>query len=226
MAYSPTNVFANGTTIVSADVQENIEDIQEYVNGLNVSGDFATDNWANNDFFVQGKYYPFGNYQEFITGVCKGGYPFYEHHPGMTLQAHGDSKPQTVGIKPGVAGINFYMEETGNVLLHLQIYPRVLCHSVKHTRADIMDDAQNTVIFIRFNGNVVTSTRGFVREELQPGLDATNGIPSWECNAPYQMNILIENVAKGEHEFEIALGTNARQTYNKWFNYSLTAYYD
>ena len=226
MAYSPTNVFANGTTIVSADVQENIEDIQEYVNGLNVSGDFATDNWASNDFFVQGKYYPFGNYQEFITGTCKGGYPFYKNHPGITMQAHGTADPNTVGIKPGVAGINFYMEEPGSVLLHLQIFPRVLNNSVETSLADVMDDADNTVIFIRFNGNVVTSTRGFVRQEMQPGLDATNKIPSWECNAPYQMNILKQGLSAGEHEFEIALGTNCRGTYNKWFNYSLTAYYD
>jgi len=40
------------------------------------------------------------------------------------------------------------------------------------------------------------------------------------------MNILRLGLSAGEHEFEIALGTNARQTYNKWFNYSLTAYYD
>jgi len=226
MAYSKTHTFANGTTIVGSQVQTNIEDIQEYVNGLNVSGDFATDNWASNDFFVQGKYYPFGNYQEFITGTCKGGYPFYEHHPGMTLEAHGNADPNTVGLKPGVAGINFHMEQPGSVLLHLQIFPRVLCDSVETSLANIMDEAVKSQIFIRFDGSVVARTRGFVREEMQPGLDATNGIPSWECNAPYQMNILRLGLSAGEHEFEIALGTNARQTYNKWFNYSLTAFYD
>ena len=229
MAYTPTNVFAAGTPMVAADIQENIEDIQEYVNGLNVSGDFATDNWAVSDFFVQGKYYTFGNYQELMTGVCKGGYPFYKYNPGLTMEAHGDAETNrgsvnSVSPKSSVAGITFYMEEPGDVLLHLQIYSRVPTDSVKITLADIADERDRTMIGVRFDGQGI-GRRAFIPEQAQMGVDAINAIPSWEASVPYQMHVMQKNVSAGEHTFEVFLGTNCRGTYNKLFNYSLTAFY-
>lgn len=56
MSYTPPNTFVNGTTVVAADLQQNIESMQSYANGGVVPADLATSQWVGQQHVVRPKY--------------------------------------------------------------------------------------------------------------------------------------------------------------------------
>lgn len=72
MAYTPPNVFANGTSLDATLVQGNNDALKTYVDGGAVSGDVSTSTWVRSPHIMRGTYIPLQNLHEFATGVVRG----------------------------------------------------------------------------------------------------------------------------------------------------------
>ena len=73
MAYSPTNSF-NPTDIVDADLlQENLDEIKEYLNGGIVAGDIdSKSEWIRSNHIVRGRFNPLNGQMRFVSGLTAG----------------------------------------------------------------------------------------------------------------------------------------------------------
>jgi hypothetical protein len=72
MAYTPPNVFANGTSLDATLVQSNNDTLKTYIDGGAVSGDVSTAAWVRAPHIMRGTYIPLQNLHEFTTGVVRG----------------------------------------------------------------------------------------------------------------------------------------------------------
>jgi hypothetical protein len=72
MAYTPPNVFANGTSLDATLVQANNDAMKTYVDGGAVTGDVSTATWVRAPHIMRGTYIPLQNLHEFATGVVRG----------------------------------------------------------------------------------------------------------------------------------------------------------
>ena len=72
MPYAPTTTFNVGDSVESLLVQENLNEIKEYLNGGIVAGDIATDAWVRTNHIVRGHYNPLTQQLQFVSGVVGG----------------------------------------------------------------------------------------------------------------------------------------------------------
>lgn len=72
MAYTPPNVFANGTSLDAGLVQGNNDALKTYIDGGAVTADVSTATWVRAPHIMRGTYIPLQNLHEFTTGVVRG----------------------------------------------------------------------------------------------------------------------------------------------------------
>lgn len=72
MAYTPPNVFANGTSLDADLIQGNNDAMKTYIDGGAVAGDVSTAAWVRAPHIMRGTYIPLQNLHEFTTGVVRG----------------------------------------------------------------------------------------------------------------------------------------------------------
>ena len=68
MSFTPTNTFVPGTTVLGADVQKNLEDLQAYNNGGVSSADMATSAWCRQQHVVRPAYRPITSTLQCVSG--------------------------------------------------------------------------------------------------------------------------------------------------------------
>lgn len=69
MAYSPPNVFVNGSVAQAADLQENLDAVRDYGNGGVVAGDLRTSSpWLAQQHFVRPRFDPVRDLWRGVTG--------------------------------------------------------------------------------------------------------------------------------------------------------------
>lgn len=72
MAYTPPNVFANGTSLDADLVQQNNDAMKTYVDGGAIIADVSSASWVRAPHIMRGTYIPLQNLHEFATGVVRG----------------------------------------------------------------------------------------------------------------------------------------------------------
>ena len=72
MAYIPTKYFTGTTTIVGADIQEDLDGLKDYVSGGMRETDLAPTNWAGPRHIMRGRYDPIVNSHSFASGISAG----------------------------------------------------------------------------------------------------------------------------------------------------------
>tara|TARA_R110002020_G_scaffold42826_4_gene125006 strand:+ start:6230 stop:6868 length:639 start_codon:yes stop_codon:yes gene_type:complete len=72
MAFTPTKYFTTATTIVGADIQENLDGLKDYVSGGMRALDLEPTSWATPRHIMRGRYDPIVNAHSFTSGINAG----------------------------------------------------------------------------------------------------------------------------------------------------------
>jgi len=123
MAYTPPNVFANGTSLDATLVQGNNDTLKTYIDGGAVSGDVSTAEWVRAPHIMRGTYIPLQNLHEFATGVVRGA--TYEPN-NITVSADRFRTPYPSFLNTnGNAVIEFTNEDSSyDTRLGWQVFPK------------------------------------------------------------------------------------------------------
>lgn len=217
MAVTFTNTFSNGTTIDATKLEENVNDLRNYVNGGVSTSDFAANSF---DYYhiMKGSYISTPNIYEFTTG------PSYGHPDAPRAHAFSGKTLGSVGALdnylPG-SGITFYMEESGDLFITFNCYPRGM--DSQTTASPSAGDFGK--IQINLDGAGYGETRMYFPTEVEP-MGNTAHIPIWERRLPMADNIIIRNVSAGWHNIYLEIGMSNRQSVFKYITFDLQAHYD
>jgi hypothetical protein len=127
MAYAPPNTFVDGNTIVSADVDANLEAMESYINGGMVAGDlvgFSGDGRLRQQHIAHGNYNPIANSIQLVSGHSQG----FNSFAGQRSFILGAPTGRTVGSSPTDMTIqnstmSFYLDGTAKVLMSYHMTP-------------------------------------------------------------------------------------------------------
>ena len=220
MALVLPNTFTTNTKVESAKNQENVDTVKKYLNGGIIDTDVQTSAaWAEAKHFMKGLYHPIDNEYEMTNGVYKGpatsDMPAF--HPGYGGKYIADFSDNPDAI-PG-HGISFYLEEPADVMLKLSISPRGLP----------INTAGNADFgfFIALDGDTENFTScNFAKErDLKVTTGLGNDIPGFYRRRYYQAHTIFPVVAAGYHHITVECRSNTRAIADKFYTYSLAAYY-
>ena len=213
MSYIPAKYFGSATTIVAADLQENLDRFKEYVSGSVRASDLKQTNWAGPRHIVRGKYDPIVNSHKFASGVSA----YRNSEPNETSWVSrattGAASGSTVSFSymPNT-GITFYLDADAYVIM--QFYASPVNSLASGT----------TYIYIYVDGtDQITMTRNAIRNEgAHPKASQGYGIPSSRNNfAGYHMTSL----SSGKHSLTLKAYSDAPSTFLCNWGVSIEAYY-
>lgn len=168
MAYTPANTFIVGSTIASADVDTNLDDMQKYINGDVLSADLAASS-IEQKHIARGHYNPVANRIQLVSGVS-GGFHSKQVERSFIMSAptqrNNPSSPTDMPIQN--TSVSFYLEQSARVLFQYTataIFPPV---------GDTSDVDSLARAYIYVNGTRQEYTEMLTRRELHPGLPALN----------------------------------------------------
>ena len=227
MAYVAPNSFTAGTKMVAADIEQNIDDLQAYVNGGVSAGDIdptALDNFFGLKHLMKGEYFGLINRYEFSTGLNQGtlGVNQAAGHGGNIL---GDTSGQQVSASG--TGIDFYLEEDADVFIFVTSYPREYNGG---SNAEVGLSGRTTTFTIKRTADPVLkkTSQGVNFTESEFGVNSvasnTGGIYALERRRPYYA-MYSEYLTAGEHSYSIRIGSNERTVPIHFYQVSVYAYY-
>jgi hypothetical protein len=216
MAYTAPNTFSSGAVISAADVQANINALQDYCNG-GISASDISGEFVEPKHIMKGIYFPIDNSYEMITGFYKG--PALSdlpvHNPGYMgrfVAAQGSDRAAVPGT-----GITFHIEDNADILICLCIHPIGL---------NTNDTELKGNFDIRLDGATNNATRQFYSKETDvETAGAGVALPGFYRRRPYYIYSTHENVTKGFHTFQVFGDTNIRSVALKNYSYSIKAFY-
>ena len=227
MSYSAPNTFSAGAKIVGADVEQNIDVLQSYVNGGISAGDIdptALSNTFGLRHVMKGEYLAINNRYEFSTGLVQG---TLGSNPtgGYAGNIIGDTSGQQVSASG--TGIDFYLEEDADVFIQVTLYPRPYSGS---NTAEVGLAGKTTTIAIKRVGNAASfaTTTGALMTESEFGVSSTasndGGIYGLERRKPFYANYY-EFLTAGEHKYNLRIGSAERSVPLFFVQVNVYAYY-
>ena len=221
MAYVAPNTFSNGTKIVAAQVEQNIDALHSYVNGGGNGSDWGND-WVKINHVMKGEYFPIINRYDMNTGISGGTLGSNEASGvGGKILGGITGAAETV---PGT-GYTFYLEEDADVFVQIHCFPRFYDGT---DLAEIGLNGQRNFATIVINGDAKAQTRNdFGTEgEFGGGNGASNdgGIIGLERRRPYY-GIYSEFLTAGEHKYQLRVGSNERSVPIFFYQINVYAYY-
>ena len=221
MAYVAPNTFSNGTKIVAAQVEQNIDALHSYVNGGGNGSDWGND-WVKINHVMKGEYFPIINRYDMNTGISGGTLGSNEASGvGGKILGGITGAAETV---PGT-GYTFYLEEDADVFVQIHCFPRFYDGT---DLAEIGLNGQRNFATIVINGDAKAQTRNdFGTEgEFGGGNGASNsgGIVGLERRR--QMCLIWTGfLNKGFHTIGARVDAGDEQYYLKFLQSTVQAYY-
>jgi hypothetical protein len=123
MAYTPPNVFVNGTSLDATLVQANNDAMKTYIDGGAVTGDVSTATWVRAPHIMRGTYIPLQNLHEFATGAVRGA-TFTQNDVVMSADKFRTTYPAFKGGNENIA-VEFTNESSSFITrLGWQVFPK------------------------------------------------------------------------------------------------------
>ena len=162
MAYVPPNAFVDGNTIVSADVDANLEAMESYINGGMVAGDLVGltgSNRIKQQHIAHGSYHPIANSLQMVSGLSQG----FNSFAGQRSFIVGAPSGRSAGTDPTAMTIqnstmSFYLDGAADVLMTYHMTP-VFPPAGKTTPLNNLATAQIYVDGIAYGQTTITTQR-------------------------------------------------------------------
>lgn len=223
MSYTPPNTFVAGTAISAADVQGNIDAIQDYANDQIPSGDLAATAWCRQQHIVSPEYNPTTQTIQMVSGsVSESERPRFTSRYTYAQRVNSNSAgavtawqwvPGTVQqfIVPRSARalfLQFQFSGTTGVLNRTNITPAVAQYGQPVTIVRAFLTASKLEDIGQLNG--LGDLDQFTEHRIQPEAERNSGTPldeSFSAKASRDHHsgcILKENVGAGVYTFGLA----------------------
>ena len=222
MPYTSSYTFSGSTTIVSANLQANLTDMKEYVNGGVVSSDLkSTNKWVESGHLMQGSYNPINNTMNFMSGVCGSTIAHDGAESWLLDSPTGRDSPTNpvLGDFP-CTGATFYLEKKSDVLIRF--------HASSTSAYD--GDASGVVrAFLAFDDTKIDSTYMACRPTYNAGPFAPSSTAEGDVldfNWFQWSNFYLKKDAEpGWHHVRLVGYTTARQAILLNWSMTVEAYY-
>ena len=218
MSYTAPNTFTASTVIESAKVQENIDELRNYVNGEIVSTDLSTAEWVEPKHIMKGLYNPIINRYAMESGLCGGHPTFPVFHPGYFGERYHSLGGSGRATLPNCS-VEFYLEAPAKVLFYYTISPRPLAPLDTSTPTRLS-------ISLRVNGSAVNTAQNTFTEQIE--MNTTGGVNEGIVS-PYRRRTYsfqtIQELPAGEHNFELVGQSGSTSVPLKFYTYSIQAFY-
>tara|TARA_R110002020_G_scaffold92519_1_gene223916 strand:+ start:157 stop:828 length:672 start_codon:yes stop_codon:yes gene_type:complete len=196
MAYTPPSAaFVDGNTIVSADVDANLEEMGAYINGGVVAGDLvglSGDGRIKQQHIAHGDYNPIENSLQMVSGVSQG----FNSFAGQRAFLVGAPSGRSTGTNPTDMSIqnstmSFFLDGIADVLLTYHMTP-IFPAVGKTTPINNRATAQ-----IYVDGNAYGETTITTRREWSTGGLAVGPAPY--MRTPWSGFLAFDNLGSGWH---------------------------
>ena len=218
MPYTASYTFSGSTTISASDVQSNLTDMKEYINGGVSSSDLKTsDKWVQSSHLMKGSYNPINNTMNFMSGAS-----------GSNLAADGleswmldtptarDDPSSPVSVSFPDTGSTFYLEKTADVLVRFY---------ASATSAYDGTASGVTKAYLAFDGTKIESTYMANRPSVDSSFSPTEG-DAKDANWFQWSNFFLKQDANaGWHHARLVGYTTARQAILLNWCMTIEAYY-
>jgi len=219
MAYTAPNTFTDGTIINASLVQENIDDLQEYINGGIVAGDIsAASLWCEARHIMKGLYIPTTNTYEMTSAVISG--PTTTSLPEWNPGYHGNFVAGLSDDRAPIPGTacNFFLDHgVADVMISVSIGSRGLAY-------DNIEESFR--LELRLDGATNNYSAGYFQKDTNvESVGAGNPLPGCYRRRIYCISTVFESVSAGSHTFQLWGGSNAQYVPLENYSYSVQAYY-
>jgi len=219
MAYVVPNAFSTGQVIEADKVQQNIDELRNYINGNVSASDISTaSEWCEPKHVMKGLYNPINNRYEMQSGVSGGHPTFPIFHPGYFSSKFHKLGGSGRGVVPNCS-VDFYLEADAKVFFYFTISPRPL--APKDTNSPT-----STLISLRIDGNPLNASQNYFSEQIEVNNSGTANEP---IVSPYRRRTFsfqtVQELAQGEHFFELVGQAGSSSVPLKFYTYSIQAFY-
>jgi hypothetical protein len=216
MPYVVPNTFAAGAISAPA-LQENVDEMRDYVDGNIASADLAATNWVKSKHIMRGHYDPIVNTHSFATGVDGG-----RVASDIEMSFIGDgptgrnqpADPDKVAYPN--ATMDFYLSGAADVVFQFSAYP--------HT-PDLLNDNNyhKTKLYIYLNNTQIVES-----EEITSHISAATGRGEfWLAHAQNAWSgfYVAKNLSAGRHSIGLRGVVEGRYSFLTKWSVSLEAFY-
>jgi hypothetical protein len=217
MPYVVPNTFAAGVAISAPDLQENVDEMRDYVDGNVASADLAATSWAKSKHIMRGHYNPIVNIHSFTTGLDGG-----QKAPDTALSFLGDgptgrnapTSPSDV-VYPSTS-IDFYLAENADVMFQFTAFP----HTPSMPNLNFNYASR---LFVYLDDTKIAASRAWTTHVAS----AVAQVPKQKAHYqnPWSGFYLAKNVPAGQHSITLRGFTRARYSFLTKWSVSLEAFY-
>lgn len=219
MGYTPPNSFGAGTVISAADVQENLDAMNKYVDGAVASTDLAVDGWVQSKHIMRGHYNTIVNMHSFVSGL-NGGH--VADPADMSFIGDGPTgrnnktNPDLVPFPNST--IDFHLTAAADVMFQFSAYP--------HTPSvNGLVSPATTFATLFVDGVQALQTQCATNHIIY-----TNSFQDSDFWIPHYQNVwsgffISKNLAAGDHTIGIRGTTSGRHSFLTHWSVSLEAFY-
>ena len=218
MPYTSSYTFSGSTVISASNVQSNLTDMKEYVNGGISSSDLKTsDKWVESGHLMQGNYNPINNTMNLLSGVS-----------GSNIAADGleswmidtptarDDPSSPVNVSFPDTGSTFYLEKKADVLVRFY---------ASATSAFDGTASGVTRAYLAFDSTKIASTYMACRPSIDTSFSPDEGDAKDANWFQWSNFFLKEDADVGWHHVRLVGYTTARQAILLNWSMTIEAYY-
>jgi hypothetical protein len=215
MPYLPTKFFTGATTIVAEDVQENIDELRDYISGGLRATDFQTTSWAGPRHIMRGRYDPIVNSHRFTSGVNAG----RNSEPNEMSWVNKGSTDAAGGSSPSYnylpnSAVTFHLEASAHVIL--QFYASPVC--------PLWGASKRSRIYLALDDTRILMTRNTIRSE-SPAFGPTVAYPGEHQSRNNFAGFHMATLSAGTHSLSLTGYTDSSNTFFCNWGVSVEAYY-
>ena len=225
MAFTPVTIPAGNVLATNASgqgVQDNLDKMKDYIDGGVVSGDLATDSWAQAKHIMRGHYNPIVNSHTFVSGINAG---YSSSTDEMSFVGDGPtsrgapSNPEELSFAN--TSVDFFLRSNADVLFQFTAYP------ITPGQPTAVSSAGNplSTASVYLDGNKKSETKVYTRL-----ISDANSNRQQDVWLPHNWNVwsgffIAKNLAAGQHSFDIRGEVGGRYTFLMNFSVSFEAFY-
>ena len=219
MAYTIPNSFSAGTTIEADKVQENNDELRNYINGGIQSSDISSlTSWVEAKHIMKGLYNPIINEYDMEMGYHCGSPNFPIYHPGLFGSFAHKNGGSGRGSAPNTH-VDIYLRKNAKVFFYFTISPRPLAplDTSSPTR---------TMLNLRIDGSPYNDSQNMFTEQIEVNNTASANEPivSRYRRRTYSHQVVVD-LSAGAHTFELVGQSGSVSVPLKFYTYSLAAWY-
>jgi len=219
MPYTSSYTFSGSTVISASNVQSDLTDIKEYVNGGVTASDLKTsDKWVESGHLMQGHYNPINNTMNFMSGVSGCNLAADGAESWILDSPSGRDDPDTpVKVDYPNTGATFYLERPADVLVRFHA----------STTSSYDGDAGGVIrAYLAFDSSVVTSSLMAARPSVDTASHTSFTGDARDLNWYQWSNFFLkEDATAGWHHIRLVGYTTSRQAILLNWGMTIEAYY-